>query len=948
MTTPVSAINPKKLEQARQFIINYYSNVSTEDLENLKAMDLRGAALAHWVLMGNRSPGTPRIRIYNPNFEQHGWQSTHTIVEIVTDDMPMLVNSVSMELKQRDLAIHLIIHPIMQAKRDAGGQLMALADGDDSPKDYLAESVMQFQIDRITDQKLLEDLHTSISHIIANARCVFEDRLAMQDKMRGIADEFKSGNSAAKDAAELLEWLPRHRFVFLGYTEFGLDQRKNSNSLRILNDTSLGLCRKEASGRTFDMAQLIPHKSPAYVNAEDTLSVTKTTVHAPLHRHDHLDLISIPRYDENGKIDGKRCFIGLFTSAVYNASGSDIPWLRNKIGKILTLSPHRQGSHANRALQNILETYPRDTLFQMDEQNILKTAEGILQLQDRKQIRLFGALDTYARFCDCLVYIPREIYHRDLRIKIQNILLEELEGDNVEFDIEFSSESELARIHYIVQLGKDRDSEPDWREIEKSIVSSARSWDDGFHEALREYFGEEKANQLFKEYHAGIPVNYKEDFSPRNACNDLEYIEQLYKGQDPTISFYRPVIAEPSQVKSKLFTRGNYMALSDVIPVIENMGLKVDHERPYEFKRKDGSSIWVHEFTAHHAGELPVDPDASGENFKQAFLKIWNGELEDDGFNRLVLDANLDSRQAMMLRSYCKYLLQIRVPFSQAYMIESLVGNAAITSNIVALFEARFNPDLQVDSEELSQKLREEMDQQLQAVSSLDEDRILNAFINLIDATMRTNYYRKNKDGRHLEYVSYKLKPGLINDMPRPRPLFDIFVYSPRVEGVHLRGGKVARGGLRWSDRREDFRTEVLGLMKAQMVKNSVIVPVGSKGGFFVKQPPQGAGREELMKEVVTCYQTFLRGLLDITDNLDGSDVLPPPDVVRYDEDDPYLVVAADKGTATFSDVANGVAAEYNYWLGDAFASGGSVGYDHKKMGITARGAWESVKRHFP
>ncbi len=940
----------EKLEQAQQFVHMFYHDVSIEDLENLKTMDLRGAALAHWVLMQKRTPGEPLIRVYNPDFEHHGWQSTHTIIEVVSDDMPMLVNSISMDLKQRDLAIHLIIHPIMQSRRDEKGRLLDLSEGGESSRDYTAESIMQFQIDRITDSAALKELHRSVSTIIANARRVYEDRPAMQDKMQSIAKELHERDSddpKTLEAAELLDWLTRHRFVFLGYTEFLLDSANQDNQLKIVQETALGLCRKEASGRTYKLDQLIPRKSQAYVRSEEILSVTKTSVRAPLHRSDHLDLISIPNYDNDNGINGKRCFIGLFTSTVYNTSGADIPWLRQKIQNVLQLSCHKQGSHAARALQNILETFPRDTLFQTDDSVILSIAQGILQLQERKQIRLFGALDKYERFCDCLVYIPREIYHRDLRIKIQNILLEQLNGDTGEFNIEFSSESALARIHYIVQLAEDHTDEPDWREIEKAIVNAARSWDDGFHDALREYFGEERANALYKRYHAGIPGNYKEDFSPRNACIDIEHIEGLSEKNGPAISFYRPVVAAKNQVKSKLFTSGRYIALSDVIPVIEHMGLKVDHERPYELSRKEGDSVWIHEFTAHHAGDLEIDPDVSGEKFKDAFLRIWKGEIEDDGFNRLVLDADLTWRQAVILRSYCKYLSQIRVPFSQSYMIESLVKNAAITGNIVRLFEARFDPALRKSSEKKTAELLEQMEHQLQAVSSLDEDRILHAFINLIQATMRTNYYRKDKDGHHLPYVSYKLKPELINDMPKPRTLFDIFVYSPRVEGVHLRGGKVARGGLRWSDRREDFRTEVLGLVKAQTVKNAVIVPVGSKGGFFVKRQPEGAGRDEVMKEVVYCYQTFLRGLLDLTDNLEGAEVIPPDSVVRYDEDDPYLVVAADKGTATFSDVANGVAGEYNFWLGDAFASGGSVGYDHKKMGITARGAWESVKRHF-
>lgn len=941
----------EKLEQAKQFIQNYYKDVSLDDLERLKTMDLRGAALAHWVSMETRKTGDSVIRVYNPNFEQHGWQSTHTIIEIATDDVPMLVNSITMDLRQRDLAIHLTIHPIMQVRRDKTGKLQGIAAAKAETKGMQAESVMQFQIDRITNPDTLIEIHTAVSNIIANARCVFEDRSSMQGQMLTIAKDLRTrfvGDKPCEEAADLLEWLTQHRMVFLGYTEFDRDKSGKNHKLNVAQSTSLGLCRKEASGRTYDLETLIPHKSPVYINSEQVLSITKTNVKAPLHRADHLDLISVPRFNKKGEIDGKRCFIGLYTSTVYNTSGSHIPWLRHKIQNVLELSQHLPGSHSGRAMQNILETFPRDMLFQTDDATILGIVHGILQLQDRHQIRLLGSPDQYGRFCNCLVYIPREIYDRTVRIKIQQILLEQLDGENVEFNIEFSSESALARIHYIIQLNEEQPlSNIDWREIEKSVINAARSWDDELHEALREYFGEERANSLFKQYQNGIPSNYKEDFSPRNACIDIEHIEGLSADQNLGISFYRPVIGSNSQVKSKLYASDDYIALSDVIPVIENMGLKVDHERPYKFKRKDGRSVWVHEFTAHHAGGLEIDPDVTGKNFKQAFLKIWKSEIEDDGFNTLVLDANLNWRETIILRSYCKYLQQIRAPFSQAYMIESLTNNADITHNIVQLFEARFDPTQQKDSQAAAESLLEKMERQLQDVSSLDEDRILRAFINLIQATVRTNFYRSNKQGKPLAYVSYKLQPGIINDMPRPHPLFDIFVYSPRVEGVHLRGGKVARGGLRWSDRREDFRTEVLGLMKAQTVKNAVIVPVGSKGGFFVKQPPVGASREELMDEVVYCYQTFLRGLLDITDNLDGHKVLPPPDVVRYDDDDPYLVVAADKGTATFSDIANSTAAEYNYWLGDAFASGGSVGYDHKKMGITARGAWESVKRHF-
>ena len=935
------------LDQARRFIELYYDDVSLSDLEKLKTMDLRGAALAHWMLMREREPGTPNVRVYNPNFEQHGWQSTHTIIEIVTDDMPMLVNSVSMAVKQRDLSIHLIVHPIMQVKRAEDGELAELLERDSDDPAASAESVMQFQIDRVTDQQALDDLHDAALRVVADARAVYEDRRAMQSVMTKLSDRIRAKGDDRTEAAELLDWLADQRYVFLGYLELTLHSHNADVTLVPEVDSGLGLCRESNRTQGQSLEAMIPSDSLSFIQSVETVSLTKTHVRSPVHRGDHMDLISIPRLDDEGHITGKHCFLGLMTSAVYNASGGDIPFLRKRIEKVMESARHRKGSHAARAMQNILETFPRDTLFHADEEAILRTAQGILQLQDRKQVRLFTLMDKYDRFCDCLVYIPREIYHRNLRVKIEKILLEQLGGESVEFNIEFSSESALARIHYVVQFDGAMQSDPDWREIEKAVANAGRSWDDDFQEALQDYFGEERGNSLFKRYQYGIPGNYKEDFASRNACVDIEHIEALQSPGSLSLSFYRPVMANRDMVRSKIFTLGKYIALSDVIPVIENMGLRVVHERPYEFRRADGESVWIHEFTTHHATGLEIDPDASGEHFKEAFLKIWQGEIENDGFNRLVLDADLNWQQALMLRSYCKYLLQIRVPFSQSYMIETLVKNASITRNIVELFETRFDPMRQTTAQTHSDKLLEQLEFQLQDVNSLDEDRILHAYINLIVATKRTNFYRRDNEGQPLPYVSYKLSPREINDMPRPRPLFDIFVYSPRVEGVHLRGGKVARGGLRWSDRREDFRTEVLGLVKAQTVKNAVIVPVGSKGGFFVKNPPVGATRDVLMEEVVYCYKTFLRGLLDLTDNMQGSDIIAPPQVVRYDEDDPYLVVAADKGTATFSDIANSVAAEYNYWLGDAFASGGSVGYDHKKMGITARGAWESVKRHF-
>ncbi|MFQ5761164.1 MAG: NAD-glutamate dehydrogenase domain-containing protein, partial [Acidiferrobacterales bacterium] len=546
----------------------------------------------------------------------------------------------------------------------------------------------------------------------------------------------------------------------------------------------------------------------------------------------------------------------------------------------------------------------------------------------------------------CMVYVPRERYNRELRMRIQGILLEAFSGTGVEFNTLFS-ESVLARIHYVVHTDPTNRIDYDVKEIEARIIEAARSWQDNLRDTLTERYGEEKGNVLLRNYSDAFPGGYREDFAARTAAIDIERMESIRDTDELGISFYRPLVETEGGVRLKLFSSGKPISPSDALPMIENMGLKVVGERPYEIRRRDGSPVWIHEFNMVHAQGFEVDPDEVGETFQDAFARIWRGVVENDGFNRLVLGAGLNWRGTVVLRAYCKYLLQIRVPFSRAYMVETLTNHSNIARLLVDLFHARFDPARADKAEVRVADLLPQIEQHIDSVASLDEDRILRSFLNVIQATLRTNFFQKQSDGQPKPYLSFKFDPARIDNMPLPRPMFEIFVFSPRTEAVHLRGGKVARGGLRWSDRREDFRTEVLGLMKAQMVKNAVIVPVGSKGGFVVKRPPVGGDREALTKEVVACYTTFISGMLDITDNLQDGAVVPPKDVVRYDEDDPYLVIAADKGTATFSDIANGVAKDYGFWLDDAFASGGSVGYDHKKMGITARGAWESVKRHF-
>jgi glutamate dehydrogenase len=554
--------------------------------------------------------------------------------------------------------------------------------------------------------------------------------------------------------------------------------------------------------------------------------------------------------------------------------------------------------------------------------------------------------DTYERFFSCLVYVPRDRYNTDIRQRMQEILRYALGGENAVFDVRLS-ESVLARLHFIIYTAPGYVPDYDVDEIEARLIEATRSWTDNLHDALIEQCGEERGNELFRAYREAFPPGYRDDYLARTAVIDIRRIEGLSSDNDLGMSLYHPLEAPEDFLRFRLYRLGEQISLSEVMPLLEDMGVEVADQRPYKVEPAESMPTYVHDFGLIHEAKGELQTDQVKEIFQDAFARAWRGSVEDDGFNRLVLRAQLTWRQITILRAYCKYLRQTGTTFSQRYMEETLAANPRITRLLVELFEARLDPDRQQRAEGETERLTSEIKEALDTVASLDEDRILASFLNVIIATLRTSYFQSGPDGEPKDYLSFKLDPTRIPELPLPRPMFEIFVYSPRTEGVHLRGGEVARGGIRWSDRREDFRTEILGLMKAQTVKNAVIVPVGAKGGFVVKQPPANGGRDALMQEVVACYRTLICGMLDLTDNLVGERVVPPPQVVRYDGDDPYLVVAADKGTATFSDIANGISAEYGFWLGDAFASGGSTGYDHKAMGITARGAWESVERHF-
>jgi glutamate dehydrogenase len=672
--------------------------------------------------------------------------------------------------------------------------------------------------------------------------------------------------------------------------------------------------------------------------------LTKANSRATVHRPGYLDYVGVKRFDTKGEVLGEHRFLGLLTSTAYHSRPADIPLLRRKVKNVVTRAGFDPKGHMGKALVTILEQHPRDELFQISEDELFEEAMGILRLGERQRIRLFVRSDVYGRFLSCLVYVPRENYNSELRVRIQQILMQAFNGISLEFAVHLS-DSALARVLIIVRTKPGSVPEFDVREIEKQIVRAARRWQDDLRDALIARFSEEHGNQLYHRFGNAFPAGYREGRLISEAVTDAAIMDALGPEKKLAMNLYTGDQTSSPPLRLKVFHSGEPIPLSSSLPMLEHMGVKVLEQLEYKVDPEGMAPVFVHDFGMSPAGDIELDVNQVKSGFEEAFARAWRGEIENDDFNRLVLRANLGWREVTILRAYSKYLRQTGFTFSQAYMEQALSANAPIAKKLAELFVARFDPANTAEAGVKISALTAEIEKALDSVQNLDEDRMLRRFLAVIQATLRTNYFQRDAAGATKPYISFKLNPALVPGLPEPKPMFEIYVYSTRVEGVHLRGGKVARGGLRWSDRMEDFRTEVLGLMKAQMVKNIVIVPVGSKGGFVVKQPP--AGREAFMKEGIACYQTFLRGLLDLTDNLVAGKVVPPKDVVRYDADDPYLVVAADKGTATFSDIANGIAKEYGFWLDDAFASGGSIGYDHKKMGITARGAWESVKRHF-
>jgi glutamate dehydrogenase len=959
VTRALELADPALRDSLRDYLGAFYRHVAPEELVGRDPADVLGAAVSLKRLALQRPLGTAKVAAFTPTVDEHSWSSGHTVIEVVTDDMPFLVDSVTSSLSQQGLSLHLVIHPQVSVRRTLTGDLEQILT---RPEDRLEpgvvpESWMHVEVDRISDPSRLHAIESALHSVLVDVRESVEDWAKMREAALRIADELASTPPAGvpeaevADAWDLLRWLVDDHFTFLGYREYSLDRRDSDDVLATVLGSGLGLLRGD---RTESVSfSKLPPEVRARAREPRVLVLTKANSRSTVHRPAYLDYVGIKSFDAEGNVVGERRFLGLFTASAYSESVMRIPVLRRKLKAVMELSGFDAMSHSGKDLQQILETYPRDELFQMSAEELLPVVTSVMHLQERRQVRLFLRPDLYGRFVSAMVYLPRDRYTTAVRKEMEHILAEEYSAESVDYTARVS-ESVLARLHFLVRTPA---GEPlpviDVDVLERRLAASTRTWDDEFSDAVMEALGEETAVPLLRAYAGAFPEAYKEDFGARTAVSDLRRIVALAPDGDMAMSLYQPPDAEPGERRFKIYRSGSDISLSEVLPVLQRMGVEVLDERPYEIEPAGRAPVFLYDFgLMHHpsaTGTTTVPTDHLRGLFQDAFAAAWQGRAEVDGFNALVMLAGLGWREAMVLRAYAKYLRQTGSTFSQDYIEQALCANVGIARKLVDLFVTRFDPARDGDRDSGAEAITSSILSDLDAVSSLDQDRIIRSFLSLINATLRTNCFQRGSDGQPKSYVSFKLDPQSVPDLPLPRPKFEIWVYSPRVEGVHLRFGAVARGGLRWSDRREDFRTEVLGLVKAQAVKNAVIVPVGAKGGFIPKRlpDPATAGREAWLAEGVASYQTFISALLDITDNLVDGEVVPPPDVVRRDGDDPYLVVAADKGTATFSDIANEIAQRYGFWLGDAFASGGSAGYDHKTMGITARGAWESVKRHF-
>jgi glutamate dehydrogenase len=927
------------------FVCAYFDVADPDELQARGPACLLATASAHLNLLNATGVAAgEHIRVFNPSLSEDGFVSEHTVIQIVNDDMPFLVDSVTMAVNRSGRMAHWIVHPLLRLEHDAQHRICrtAVASAANHSNGKI-KSLIMVECDRIALQSDRDVMANELSQVLGDVRAAVQDWSAMLDRLQMVYQEsarLASASQGLAEGIEFLQWLQAQHFTFLGVRDYALSRVGEVVNLVAVPHSGLGILRGEA--RTPESR--LPVEAHVFLDSDQLVLATKAMTRSTVHRPAWLDYLAVKRFDEAGKVVGETRFLGLYTSKAYAAPVADIPQIRHRAAEVMRVAGVVPDSHAAKSLQAILGAYPRDELFQVDTATLIDHAVGILRLQEHQRTRIFVRSDPFGRFTSVLVFVPRDRYNTELRTRIGQELMQALDGQSLEFT-PMLTDQPLARIHYLIRAHQQAPRHCDVAALEIRIASLAKRWEDDCKHALLQNHGEIVGLGLATRFANAFSSVYREDFSPMVAADDSLVLSGLTAQAPMAVRLYRPLNAAPGSLRLKIYNTTK-VALSDSLPVLERMGARVLDEQPYKVTTPGPEgTFWIHDLGLLLPAETVFA--LAKERFEDLFLQVWRAQVDSDDLNQLVLVTALDARSIAVLRAYTRYFKQLGFAFSQSYMEATLRKNADLAQLLIDLFNVRFNPDLDTDRVTTEQQLSTKIEDLLSAVVSLEEDRVLRQFYGAIKATLRTNAWQISLTGDFKPYLSFKFNPRAMPGVPEPKPLYEIWVYSPRVEALHLRNGKVARGGIRWSDRREDFRTEILGLVKAQHVKNTVIVPVGSKGGFVLKNVRSPADRDAYMAEGIACYKLFLSGMLDLTDNLVQGQVVPPLKVVRQDGDDPYLVVAADKGTASFSDIANSVSKDYGFWLGDAFASGGSVGYDHKKMGITARGAWESTKRHF-
>ena len=916
-------------------VAHFYANGAADDLVGREPTDLVGAVLSMRAIAAHRELGIPAVRICTPTVADDGWGCEHTVVQIVTEDRPFIVDSVSAALNGADRTISMVLHPIIT--RETGPQ-----------------SWVHIEIDRESQTDVIEHLERTLRSVLEDGRAAVQDWPAMRDRAALLSAELLESPPVGLDpddvaeGAELLAWLADNHFTFLGYREYDLLVDDDGSDVLVSRpETGLGILRSDIPTRK--SFSHLPDQVRAKAREPRLLVVTKANRRSTVHRPAYLDYVGVKRFDAEGNVIGEMRFLGLLAAATYADSATAVPVIRQTIDRAQQLSNFPTSSHSARDLLNFCETFPRDELFQVSPQQLIDLARQVLAIGERRQTRTFTREDDYGRFVSVLVYLPRDRYTTHVRQGIMKILAETYGSQQIDY-VARVSDSILARLHFVVRMRAGAViPHVDASELRARIAAATRTWDDDFLQALIHSFGEERGTDLFREYGSAMPQAYKEDVPARAAVADIDRLSALAVPGASAVKLHENLGAPEGVHRFTLCRREEPVVLFELLPIFASLGADVLEERPYAIGDEGSPIAWVYD-VALRLPRAPEDVahDDAAKRFCEAFLSAWRGQAEVDGLNALVSTTALTWREVAWVRAWLQYAGQLGSPYSYQYSERMILANGSITELLVRLFEARLDPQLDPpDREAAAAALDAAISAAIDNVASLDADRILRQLHAIVLATLRTNAFQTEPDGSPRPALALKLAPSEIPGVPAPVPAYEIWVSSPRISGVHLRFGAVARGGLRWSDRPEDMRTEILGLVKAQMVKNAVIIPVGAKGGFIVKEPRDPSDRALWLEDGIACYREFITALLQLTDNRVAGAIVPPPDTVRLDGDDPYLVVAADKGTAAFSDIANEIAVDRGFWLGDAFASGGSHGYDHKEMGITARGAWESVKRHF-